>query len=300
MPSMKDIRVRITSTKNTQQITRAMKMVSAAKLRRAQNNILNARPYSYKLHAVITRLAASGQFSHPLLERVENPRNLLLVVMTSDRGLCGSFNSQILKFTERYYAEIKNNYDKTDFIFIGRRGADHFKRRGIMGVETLTNMAKEIRYELAAQLADTIMNRYSDGRYDQVILVYNEFKSAINVKPVAETMLPITPLQPTLVKTPTDIGSVEEDENASYDYIFEPAGQEILENLLPKHFVVQVYRTMLESIAAEHGARMSAMDSATRNAKEMIRKLTLDYNKLRQAAITKELLEIIGGAEALK
>lgn len=299
MPSMKDIRTRISSTKNTQQITRAMKMVSAAKLRRAQNNILNARPYSYKLHAVISRLSQSGQFTHPLLDRKENPRNLLLVVMTSDRGLCGSFNSQILKFTDRYYAEIQGNYDKIDFLFIGRRGADHYKRRGIAAVETITNMAKEIRYELAAQLADTIMNRYTEGQYDQVQLIYNEFKSAISVKPVAETLLPITQLEPSTVKSAQDLGIVE-GEDANYDYIFEPAGQEILETLLPKHFVVQVYRTMLESIAAEHGTRMSAMDNATRNAKEMIRKLTLDYNKLRQAAITKELLEIIGGAEALK
>ena len=173
---MKDIRARIGSTKNTQQITRAMKMVSAAKLRRAQSNIVNARPYAYKLHAVITRLNQSGQFAHPLMRVAPETKKLLLVVMTSDRGLCGAFNSQILKFTDRYIAEIQGKFEQLDFLFIGRRGADYYRRRNITPIDTIVNMAREIRYELASQLAGNIMNRYIDGQYDEVRLIYNEFK----------------------------------------------------------------------------------------------------------------------------
>jgi F-type H+-transporting ATPase subunit gamma len=301
MPNMKDIRKKISSTKNTQQITRAMKMVSAAKLRRAQNSIVNARPYAYKLHSVISRLAASGSFVHPLMAQVETPKKLLLVVLTSDRGLCGAFNGGIIKFTERFHRENKNKYEIINFIFVGRRGLDFFKKRDIHAVDTITNLVTEIRFDLAAGLADRLMNEFTSGGYDEIKIIYNEFKSAISQKVIAETLLPIQAL-----KREETINAAEEDIKESEDaavaanYIFEPAPEVILSQLLPKHFAIQVYRAMLESIASEHGARMSAMDGATRNAGQMIRKLTLTYNKLRQAAITKELMEIVSGAEALK
>jgi F-type H+-transporting ATPase subunit gamma len=301
MPSLKDIRKKISSTKNTQQITKAMKMVSAAKLRRSQNAIVNARPYAYKLHSVISRLAATGEFTHPLMSKVEVPKKLLMVVLTSDRGLCGAFNSNIIKYSERFFREQLTNYQEIKFIFVGRKGAEHFKRRNISGVETITNLANDIKYSIAAQLADTIMNEYTSGSYDEVILVYNEFKSAMNQKVIAEKILPIQALREdeTVNAQKNDIQE-SGDFALAMNYIFEPGADEILKQLLPKHFAIQVYRAMLESIAGEHGARMSAMESATKNAGQMIRKLTLTYNKLRQAAITRELVEIVSGAEALK
>ncbi len=301
MPSMKDIRKKVSSTKNTQQITKAMKMVSAAKLRRAQNAIINARPYAYKLHSVISRLAMSGEFNHPLMAQIPEPKKLLLVVCTSDRGLCGAFNGGVIKFTEKFYRENKSKYEVINFIFVGKKGAEYFKKRDVRTVETMINLVNEIRYELAAKLADRLMNEFTAGGYDEVILVYNEFKSAISQKVVAEKLLPIQPLN----KEET-INAEEEDIKESINafagsnYIFEPEAEVILRQLLPKHFAIQTYRCMLESIAGEHGARMTAMDSATRNAGQMIKRLTLTYNKLRQAAITKELVEIVSGAEALK
>jgi len=301
MPSMKDIRKKISSTKNTQQITKAMKMVSAAKLRRAQTAIVNARPYAYKIHSVISRLATSGEYTHPLMVEAENPQRVLLVVLTSDRGLCGAFNSNIIKYADKFYRENKEKYEAVDFVFVGRRGFDFFKKRSVKTVETITNLANEVNYDIASRLADKIMNDFTTGSYDEVIVVYNEFKSAISQKVIAEKLLPIQPLsrEETVNAEQQDIEESKDREVAA-TYIFEPAPKEILAQLVPKHFAIQVYRSMLESIAGEHGARMTAMDGATRNAGQMIRKLTLTYNKLRQAAITKELMEIVSGAEALK
>lgn len=301
MPSLKDIRKSISSKKSTQQITKAMKMVSAAKLRRSQTAILNARPYAYKIHSVISRLTMSGEFSHPLMEQNENPKKLLFVVLTSDRGLCGAFNTNILKTAERFYKENKDKYEVINWIFIGRRGADFFKKRGIVGVETITNLAQEGNYAMAATLADKLMNEFTNGSYDEVRIIYNEFKSAISQKVISEKFLPIQPLkaEETVGASSADIAE-SKDFNMAFNYVYEPQPDLILTQLLPKHFAIQMYRVMLESLASEHGARMSAMDNATRNAGEMIKKLTLTYNKVRQAAITKELVEIVSGAEALK
>jgi F-type H+-transporting ATPase subunit gamma len=222
-------------------------------------------------------------------------------VLTSDRGLCGAFNGNIIKFSERFYRDNKEKYEEIHFIFIGRKGAEHFKRRNVQGVETITNLVNDIKYTLAAALADKIMNEYTSGSYDEVILVYNEFKTAMNQKVVAEKILPIQPLAEAETVHAENEDIVESKDFAlAMNYIFEPSADQILTQLLPKHFAIQVYRAMLESIAGEHGARMSAMDSATRNAGQMIKKLTLTYNKLRQAAITRELVEIVSGAEALK
>lgn len=294
MASLKDIRARIESTKNTQQITKAMKLVSAAKLRKAQNNIVNMRPYALTLRKVIADIAVTNKVSHPLMEKKEQVKNVLLVVITSDRGLCGAFNSNINKFTEAYYNENKSKLEKIDFLFIGRRGHDYFARRGIKSVDYITKLDKDISYELASKVANRVMNDYLEGQYDEVRIVHNEFKSAISQVVVAETILPID-LGLTTFKTESDKSS-----DFAVDMIFEPAPEQIIKELLEKHFDLQVYRCMSESVAGEHGARMSAMENATNNAKEMINKLTLTYNKLRQEKITTELTEIVSGAEALK
>lgn len=294
MASLKDIRARIESTKNTQQITKAMKLVSAAKLRKAQNNIVNMRPYALTLRKVIADIAVTNKVSHPLMEKKDQVKNVLLVVITSDRGLCGAFNSNINKFTEAYYKENKDKLEKIDFLFIGRRGHDYFVRRNITPVDYITKLDKDISYELASRVAGRVMKDYLEGNYDEVRIVHNEFKSAISQVVVCETILPI------------DLGQTTfntENESATdfaVDMIFEPAPEVIVKELLEKHFDLQVYRCMSESVAGEHGARMSAMESATNNAKEMINKLTLTYNKLRQEKITTELTEIVSGAEALK
>lgn len=292
MPSLKDIRLRIDSTKNTQQITKAMKMVSAAKLRRAQQNIVNMRPYAHTLLGMIADIALTKKIEHALLTRSDDPKKVLVVVITSDRGLCGAFNTNVSKFAERYLKANKEKYEKIDFLLIGRRGADYFRRRGVVGIDTILNMAKDISYEMAAKIAENVMNQYKSGEYDEVRFIYNEFKSAIQQTVVAETMLPID------IEAAATLGKGEGGFPA--DMIFEPSPEEFIEQLIVKHFNVQVYRCLSESVAAEHGARMTSMENATKNAGEMIKSLTLTYNKARQAAITTELIEITSGAEALK
>lgn len=292
MPSLKDIRSRIDSTKNTQQITRAMKMVSAAKLRRAQNAIVNLRPYATTLLSVLADIAATQRVTHPLLRSSTESKKVLLVVLTSDRGLCGAFNSNINKFAERFYRDNKLRYEVIDFLFIGRRASDYFKRRNIQPVDTILNLSKDISYSLAAEVANRLMTAFSVGDYDEIRLVYNEFKSAIQQNVISETLLPV------------DIAAAATITQGAGgfppDMLFEPPPMEIIDDLVVKHFNVQVYRCMAESVAAEHGARMTAMENATKNAGEMISSLTLTYNKLRQASITTELTEITSGAEALK
>ena len=294
MASLKDIRVRIESTKNTQQITKAMKLVSAAKLRKAQNNIVNMRPYALTLRQVIADIAVTNKVTHPLMEQKEQVKKVLLVVISSDRGLCGGFNSNIIKFTEAYLKENKSQTEKIDFLFVGRKAHDYFARRDVTPVDYITRLDKDISYELAAKVADRVMTDYLEGSYDEVRMVYNEFKSAISQTVVCETILPINFGLSTFNQKP------QEQANFSVDMIFEPAPEKIIEQLLEKHFELQVYRCMSESVAGEHGARMSAMENATNNAKEVISKLTMTYNKLRQEKITTELTEIVSGAEALK
>lgn len=228
------------------------------------------------------------------MEKKQQVKNVLLVVISSDRGLCGAFNSNINKFTEAYYKENKDKLEKIDFLFIGRRAHDYFIRRDITPVDYITKLDKDISYELASKVAGRVMNDYLEGNYDEVRIIHNEFKSAISQVVVCETILPID-LGLTTFNTEKESAT-----NFSVDMIFEPAPEAIIKDLLEKHFDLQVYRTMSESVAGEHGARMSAMESATNNAKEMINKLTLTYNKLRQEKITTELTEIVSGAEALK
>lgn len=294
MASLKDIRSRIDTTKNTQQITKAMKLVSAAKLRKAQNQIVGMRPYADTLLKMIADVAATNRVTHPLMTPPAETKRILLVVLTSDRGLCGGFNSLLLKYAENYYKQIKSQTERIDFIFIGRRGADYFARRGVKALDVITKLDKDVSYGLASGLAERLMKSYLDGQYDEIRMIYNEFKSAISQKPVSETLLPID-LSKATFKTPEGVSS-----GFSEDMIYEPSPEVIIDQLLVKAFSVQVYRSMSESVAAEHGARMTAMENATNNARDMIDKLTLTYNKLRQEKITTELVEIVSGAEALK
>lgn len=290
MANLKDIRSRIGSVKNTQQITKAMKMVSAVKLRRAQDNIVNLRPYAKTLLSVMADIAMTHRVSHKLLRRVENPQKVLLVVINSDRGLCGGFNANVSRFTEDYYKEHKKDLEVLDITVIGRKALDYLSRRGVEVKESLLNLAKDISYSMAAGIARKIMDSFSSGEYDEVRFIYNEFKSAISQNLVTETILPVDLSE----------SSLKEDQSFSKDLIFEPEPSEMMEDLLSKHFAVQVYRCLSESVAGEHAARMTAMDAATNNANDVIDILTLTYNKLRQAAITTELTEISSGAEALK
>jgi F-type H+-transporting ATPase subunit gamma len=290
MANTKDLRNQIASIKNTQQTTRAMKMVSAAKLRRAQHAIVNARPYALKLRSVISKIALGKGIEHPYLKTIEKPKSLLLVVMTSDRGLCGSFNSSVLRAAGKFYRESLQQYEKVSVFGVGRRAGDFFRKQGAEPVDVILNLAKDIRYEMAEDLAAKLLKWFEHGEYDEVQVVYNEFKSAISQRVVSETILPVKPEE-----------SVGADADfASADILFEPAAAVIIDELLKKNFAIQIYRCMQESIASEHGARMNAMENATKNAGEMIRSLTLNLNKIRQAAITTELMEITSGAEALK
>ncbi len=289
MANTKDLRNRIASVKSTQQTTRAMKMVSAAKLRRAQHAIVNARPYAYRLRSVISKIALGKGVNHPFLKTIEAPKSLLLVVLSSDRGLCGSFNSSVLRAANKYVREAESKYEKVSVFCMGRRAGEFFRKQGLEPIDTIVNLVKDIRYEMAEDLATKLLKWFEVGDFDEIQIVYNEFKSAISQRVVSETILPVHPE-----------ADAAHAEFSSSDILFEPGAEIIIDELLKKNFAIQVYRCMQESIASEHGARMNAMENATKNAGEMIRGLTLTLNKIRQAAITTELIEITSGAEALK
>ncbi|MGE4579051.1 MAG: ATP synthase F1 subunit gamma [Desulfuromonadales bacterium] len=288
MASLKDIKKRISSVKNTSQITKAMKMVSAAKLRRAQDAVVSARPYAEKMLEVLSSLALREDTeAHPLLQQRGKGR-ALVVLMTADRGLCGGFNANISKAVERFVRQNPEGFADIDIMIIGRKGRDYLRtRKGMNIVKVHENITGSISYSTASLLGQDIVSEYTEGIYDAVYLAYNAFRSAISQDPLIEKLLPIVPLE------------VEEGTHVP-QYLYEPNRGEVLDQILPKHIEVQIFRGLLESVASEHGARMSAMDSASRNAKEMISKLTLQYNRARQAAITKELMEIISGAESIK
>ncbi len=287
MANLKDLKNKIVSTKKTKAATGAMKMVSAAKLRRSQENILNARPYARRLMDVIQRIATYSD--HPFLKRHDSRSQLLLVVLTSDRGLCGGFNNSICKYTETFLQKEKSNYDKIDLIFIGRKGADYFKRRGVTSQKNILNLARNINYHLAADISEDILKAYSSEKYSEVRMIYNEFKSALAQDIVDERLIPVL----------TEDKETSSNDHFFSDFIIEPRIEKILDTLLRKHFAIQVYRCLQESVTSEHGARMSAMENASKNAQEMISNLSLEYNKARQAKITTELIEITSGANAL-
>jgi len=290
VPSLKDIRNRIGSVKSTRQITKAMKMVSAAKLRRAQDAILKTRPYAQLLDQTLSRLAARAAaeevVAHPLLAP-RAARSAEVVVVTSDRGLAGGFNSNIARRTQRFVTENAERYERIQLSTIGRKGRDFFRARKIEVRKDYTGVHSDLRYEKAEQIAEEYSARFLAGEVDAVFVAYNEFKSAISQKPVVVQLLPI--------ETPPGAEGA-----AAVDFKYEPSRKALLADLVPRHLAMQVWRALLESAASEHGARMSAMESATKNAEEMIGMLTLQYNRARQAAVTKELMEIVSGAEALK
>lgn len=286
MASLKSIKKRINTVKSSRQITRAMKMVAAAKLRRAQENVMAARPYAEKLGSVLQKLATSGGATgHPLLRR-DKVERLLLMVITSDRGLCGGFNSSISKTAESFLRENAGRYSELTLMTIGRKGNDYLKHRGtIRG--SYSNVLSELNYQTAALIAREVMDGFLEGDYDEVLMLYNSFRSVMSQDITMVQLLPIAPLQ-------------GQEQEFRPEAIYEPGKEDLLSELLPKNIEVQIFHALLESVAAEHGARMTAMDSASKNASEMIDKLTLQYNRARQAAITKELIEIIGGAESVK
>src|SRR5690349_15134933 len=287
--NLKIIRKRIASVKNTQKITRAMKLVAAARLGRAQENITRMRPYALSTLKLLSSLAArvgDDEELHPLLARREE-KNILLIVLTSDRGLAGSFNASVSKAAFKFYQEQTAKGANVTVGAIGRKGRDFLRRRGAPSKHAFSNIYEGLNYDKANEIGQVVTSEYASHDLDACYLIYNEFKSAITQKVVIEKLLPIEPMK------------VAENETA-IDYIYEPDKRTILEALLPLYVNVEIYRALLESVASEHGARMTAMDNATRNAKDMIARLTLQANRARQAAITTELMEIIGGAEALK
>ncbi|MBI4042846.1 MAG: ATP synthase F1 subunit gamma [Deltaproteobacteria bacterium] len=286
MQNLKALRKRIVSVKKTQQITKAMKMIAAVRLRRAQEQIFAARPYSRALRRVMSSVAMRAKSKdHPLLARRPQKR-IHLFVVSSHRGLCGSFNSNIIK-TALDFSQKQEKEAEITWSFAGHKGHDFFQRRGVAAANNFSTAVPDVNFSTAAEISKIFETAFLAEKIDAVYSIYNEFKSAMSQGVVCEPLLPI------------GSGHLPEDVSA-VDYICEPTKEEILSDLLVKHLRVQVYQILLESVASEHGARMTAMDSATNNAKEMIRSLTLQYNRTRQASITKELIEIVSGAEALR
>jgi F-type H+-transporting ATPase subunit gamma len=284
MATLRDIQRRIRSVQSTQKITRAMKLVAAAKLRRAQERILAARPYANKMSELLGNLVSGSEDAvHPLLEQREGPRRQI-VIITADKGLAGAFNSNILRRAMELIRE-SSAADLT-LVVVGRKARDFYRRRPYSIKRDMVGFWDRLAYSHACELADFFMQEYLAGDVDEVWLLYNEFRSVTVQRPVRVQLLPIP--------------RTESDATETVDYIYEPGPEEILGELLPRHVRMQVYRALMESLAGEYGARMTAMEAATTNAKEMIEVLTIQYNKARQEKITKELLDIVGGAEALK
>ena len=291
MANLLDIRRRIKSVKNTQQITKAMKMVSAAKLKRAQNRVVSARPFANKMNEVLSQLAAQTpeDFHHPLLDARADQR-YLVVLVTSDKGLCGAFNTNLLKAGQAF---VKENAGKTiEFLTVGRKGRDFFRRRGTIAGEYIGLTGKgRVEFSEALEVARDVTNRFTeDEELDKVFLIFAEFKSALTQRIVVEQLLPIS--------RATEAAE-ESDTAKSQDYIYEQPPAEIFSRLLPRLVETQIFRALLESIASEQGARMAAMDAASKNAGDLISSLTLNLNRARQAAITREIIEIVSGASAL-
>jgi F-type H+-transporting ATPase subunit gamma len=307
MPSLKAIRTRITSVKNTRKITRAMKLVSTAKLRRAQDALIAARPYASAITKVVSELSAvAGAESHKLFE--DRPlAKAAIVVMTSDRGQAGAFNANVVKAVERYAANELSGATEVSLRIIGRKGNQYFARRRATVTSFDAAPTGATALELARETANRVIDDFTSGKVDRVFVVYNEFKSAISQITRVKQILPVVPekvvdkvtaLATTGAASAAHAASAPDD--AQGDFLYEPSKQELLNRLVPLYVQIQLYRASLESVAAFFAAQMTAMENATKNAGEMIARLTLSYNRARQASITKELLEIIGGAEALK
>ena len=290
MPSLLDLRRRIRAVKSTQQITKAMKMVSASKLRRAQERLVSARPFATEMLRVLNGLAARVEpDAHPLLEnRAASSGPTLLIVITADRGLAGSFNANVVKGANNFIAK-DNPAAGIALGLVGRKGREFFVRRGFDVRYEAINIFMKLEYAEAKKIADAAIEEFTSGRVSSVYLVYNEFKSIMTQRVVLERLLPIPKLEI----------EAASDKNGQIDYLFEPGPEQILGSLLPRHVETQIWRALLESAASEHAARMTAMDAATRNSSEILDSLTLYMNKVRQAAITREIIEVVSGAEAL-
>jgi F-type H+-transporting ATPase subunit gamma len=284
MPSLLDIRRRIRSVKNTQQLTKALKTVSAAKLRRAQERVLSARPYASQLKSVLAHLASRIEnVSHPLLE-TRPEQNILLLVVTADRGLCGAFNTNIIRAGQNFVKDHASR--QLRLVSIGKKGRDFFRRRPTPVAAEFINIFSNLNYGHAKEISERVVEGYGNAEFDSVYIVYNEFKSVIQQRLIVEKLLPF------------ERGELQQPESM-IDYIYEQPPQQIFDRLLPRYIETQIFRALLESAASEHGARMAAMDTATRNAGEMIGMLTLNMNRVRQAAITREIIEVVSGAGAL-
>jgi F-type H+-transporting ATPase subunit gamma len=294
MANLRDIRTRISSIENTQQITKAMKMVAAAKLRKAQQRIIATRPYAKKMRSVVSRLIAGAGSENPILRDPEEVESILMIVVGSDRGLCGGFNNNLFKLVENDIADKYSEYqknDRLDLITIGRKADGYFKKRKYKVVDSYIGFFDDLNYETTSSIMSEVTEQFIKGKYDKVLVAFNEFKSVITQNRLVDEILPLK----------TD--QFEEENSSSLneiDYIYEPDGQAILNQLLPVHLNMQLWRAVLESNASEQGARMTAMDNATENAKELKDELKLKYNQARQSAITTEISEIVSGAAALE
>ena len=307
MPSLIDIRRRVKAVKSTQQITKAMKMVSSSKLRRAQERIVKSRPYAKEMLRVFNNLATRTEnATHPLLNDDPLAARTLLIVITADRGLCGSFNTNVVKSALQFTIERPKAPDGRDIAMalVGRKGRDFFMRRGFDVLYEEVGLFQNVKWSHAQAIAQTAIKEFLGPDISSVYLVYNEFRSAISQRVVIEKLLPIPRLNEAesannaAPGTPPVTPAVDPSASSAVDYLFEPDPAQLLNLLLPMHVAVQVQRALLESSAAEHAARMQSMDSATRNAKEMVDRLTLYMNKVRQAAITREIIEVVSGAQA--
>jgi F-type H+-transporting ATPase subunit gamma len=293
MSGLKEVRIRIASVKSTRQITSAMKMVAASKLRKAQNAIITLRPYAAKLNEIMQNLTSNIESSGEGMYADDRGDNkILLVAITSNRGLCGGFNINVVKkVIELLNTEYEKQYKEGNvkILTIGKKGNDLLYSKGYKTVEQITDIFDNLTFDNSTAISEKLMNSFVNKEYDKIILVYNMFKNAAVQILQKEQFLPVAPSE-----------NVEEEKNINADYIFEPSKEEILEALVPKAIKLKLFKALLDSFAAEHGARMTAMHKATDNANELLKELNLSYNKARQASITNEILEIVSGAEALK
>ncbi|MEJ2683630.1 MAG: ATP synthase F1 subunit gamma [Candidatus Sulfobium sp.] len=288
MATLRDIKRRIKAVESTSKITKAMKMVAAAKFRKAQQRMLEMRPYAERMSQILSNLSTAAESrSHPLLEA--RPRkNIEVIVLTSDRGLCGAFNANIIKAATRYMADLEKDDMKVSPSVVGRKARDYFRRRSVQMRKTWTGISGKISYANAQEIAADVIENYLSETVDEVVLIYNEFKTVVSQQVVISRLLPLAPIEH------------EEGAMPSQNFVFEPSRQGIFSSLVPKNVEIQIFRALLESQASEEAARMAAMENATKSAGEMIDRLTLQFNKARQASITKELMDIVGGVEALK
>jgi len=289
MASLKEVKTRISSVISTQQITKAMKMVAAAKLRKSQDRIIQMRPFARKMTGILQNLSAGGSDTDNWFSKVRTEEKILIVAVSSDRGLCGSFNSNTIKGVARLIQEKYSNQQSkknVTILPIGKKGMDFFSKRGYPVVGDYAGLFHGLSFDSAAEVANYMMEAFRTGTFDKIEIVYNQFKNVATQVLIVEQFLPVLP--------------IASEKKVDIDYIFQPNQSEIMTGLIPKSLKVQLFKTLLDSNASENGARMTAMDKATENAGEILKDLKLTYNRTRQAAITKEILEIVAGAEALK